>query len=414
MRSPRLRVLVDSLTYAQGNPRVCMYTEPLWAIPFNLYVPFASVYMIALGLTDRTIGLIASVGLALQMVFSLLGGPITDKLGRKRTTFIFDTIAWSIPALIWALAQNATWFYAAAVFNSLFQITATSWTCLFVEDAEPRKVVHYWTWVYVGAIVAGFVAPLAGVFIHRFDLIPTMRVIYLFAFLAMTAKFVILNAVAEETRQGTIRLANTSGVPFLVLVRDSLGMFRRVFTSPGMVAVLVVLAMNAIYNTVRSVFFAVLLTEGLGFGAAEIGWFPALRALVMLLFFFVVLPRLEQERHVRYLMGGLIATVIGTVILVLSPDRNYPVVILATIVEAVGAAVLAPYIQGFVTATVDPHDRARILAVANTIVLAVSSPFGWIGGILSERAEVLPFVMLAAVTAAAGLFLLVRNPEQGR
>jgi MFS family permease len=391
-----------------------MYTEPLWGIPFNLYTPFASVYMIALGLTDRTIGLIASVGLALQMVFSLLGGPITDKLGRKRATFIFDIIAWSIPTLVWAFARNATWFYIAAIFNSVLQITTTSWVCLFIEDAPSNKIVHYWTWAHVAAIVAGFVAPLTGLFIDRFELIPTMRVIYLFAFVAMTAKFVILNVIATETRQGTVRLAETRTVPFLSLVRESLVMFRRVFTSPGMVAVLIVLTMNAIYNTVRGVFFAVLLTRDLGFGAEEIGWFPALRALVMLLFFFAVLPRMEQERHVRYLIAGSMATVIGTVILIVSPARNYPVVIISTIVEAVGAAILAPYIQGFVTATVDPHERARLLAVANTVVLAVSSPFGWIGGILSERAEVLPFVMIAAVTAAAGLFLLVRNPERPR
>ena len=77
--------------------RACVYTEPLWGIPYNLYTPYVSVYMLALGLTDAQIGLIVTISLVLQIFSSLMGGVVTDKLGRRKTTFIFDTISWSIP-----------------------------------------------------------------------------------------------------------------------------------------------------------------------------------------------------------------------------------------------------------------------------------------------------------------------------
>ena len=64
-------------------------TEPLWGIPYSLYAPYFSVYMLALGLHDSQIGLVASINLGLQVFWSLMGGAITDKLGRKRTTFDF-------------------------------------------------------------------------------------------------------------------------------------------------------------------------------------------------------------------------------------------------------------------------------------------------------------------------------------
>ena len=33
----------------RGNTRGCIITEPLWGIPFNLYIAYSSLYMLALG-----------------------------------------------------------------------------------------------------------------------------------------------------------------------------------------------------------------------------------------------------------------------------------------------------------------------------------------------------------------------------
>ena len=106
--------LIHTLKNLRGNVRGCVYTEALWGIPFNLYSPYVSVYMLALGLADSQIGLITSIGLAFQVFWTMMSGAITDKLGRKRATFIFDLISWSIPCLIWAVAQNFYYFLAGA------------------------------------------------------------------------------------------------------------------------------------------------------------------------------------------------------------------------------------------------------------------------------------------------------------
>ena len=73
--------LIVTLKSLRGNVRGAVLTEPMWAIPYNLYAPFVSVYMLALGLTDSQIGLIASVGLACQIFWTMLSGAITDKFG---------------------------------------------------------------------------------------------------------------------------------------------------------------------------------------------------------------------------------------------------------------------------------------------------------------------------------------------
>ena len=42
--------LILTLRSLRGNVRGAVLTEPMWAIPYNLYAPFVSVYMLALGL----------------------------------------------------------------------------------------------------------------------------------------------------------------------------------------------------------------------------------------------------------------------------------------------------------------------------------------------------------------------------
>ena len=78
----RQHPLINTLINLKGNPRASVYTEPMWGIPYNLFIPYASVYMLALGVSDAQIGTIASLGLLIQPFFALISGAVTDKYGR--------------------------------------------------------------------------------------------------------------------------------------------------------------------------------------------------------------------------------------------------------------------------------------------------------------------------------------------
>ena len=53
--------------------------------------------------------------------------------------------------------------------------------------------------------------------------------------------------------------------------------------------------------------------------------------------------------------------------------------------------------ESLVAIYVDPEDRSNIMALLQTIVMLVSVPFGYIGGILSDISRVLPFVLCAVL-----------------
>ncbi|WP_242996751.1 MFS transporter [Lacrimispora amygdalina] len=92
--------LIELLKNNKGNPRTLIFMEPLWGIPYNLIAPFATLYMYTQGITDVQIGLILSVSMVVQVLFSFFGGIITDKLGRKFTTMMGDFFGWSVACVV--------------------------------------------------------------------------------------------------------------------------------------------------------------------------------------------------------------------------------------------------------------------------------------------------------------------------
>jgi hypothetical protein len=64
-----------------------------------------------------------------------------------------------------------------------------------------------------------------------------------------------------------------------------------------------------------------------------------------------------------------------------------------------------------VVTTVDAEERARIMAILYTVVLMITSPFGWIAGRISEIDRRLPFVLLAALVGI-GILLVWLGARQ--
>ena len=212
--------LLQLLKNNKGNPRTLILMEPLWGIPFNLITPFATLYMYSQGVTDVQIGLILSIAMVVQVIFSFFGGILTDKLGRKFTTMMGDFFGWSVACLIWSISNNFWLFLIAMLFNCFEQINQTAWYCLLIEDAEPKDLLGIYTWVNIGGLIAIFFAPISGLLINSFTVIPVIRVLYLVFAVNMLIKVVVTFRYCKETRQGKIRMAETKDTSLLHMLYE--------------------------------------------------------------------------------------------------------------------------------------------------------------------------------------------------
>ena len=408
--------LITTLKSLRGNVRGCVYTEPLWGIPFNLFSPYVSVYMLALGLTDSRIGLLTSIGMAFEVLWTILSGAITDKLGRKRTTLIFDTLSWSVLCLIWAVAQDFRYFLAAAIVNSVWRITLNSWQCLLVEDTDPRLLVDVYSWVHIAGLLAAFVSPLAGLLVAQFSLVPTMRALYLLAFVMMTAKFVITNAMVTETEQGLVRMRETAHQPLFAVLREYPTVVRQLLRSPVTLATAALMVILSISRMIRGTFWSILATGAIQIPPEHLAIYAFARSMTMLLFFFVVMPRLRNRDPHRVMIVGFVGLLVSQALLVNVPVGGYAFLLLVTVLEACSMPVVSTLLDRMLVVTVDPRERARIMALLYVIVIVFTAPFGWIAGQMSEVNRTLPFVLSAGLFALGAMltYMASRLPATAR
>jgi len=407
--------IIDTLIHLKGNERACLWTEPLWGIPYNLYIPYASQYMALLGLSGVEIGVVSTVFLISQMFWAMLSGVLTDKLGRRKCTLIFDCLSWSVPAFLWMCAQNIYWFLVAALFNGMWRITENSWDLLMAEEAPPEKLVHMYSISHIAGLLAGFIAPIPYFFVQRYDVVPTMRVLYGITFVMMTSKFIILYFLCRETATGKRRMAECKNISLWAYLLDSRHVLKGIVTNKRVMMTVGLVACFASMKNINNDFWSLLVTQRLGIAEENLSIFATLRAVLMLVMFFTVVPRISLERFKHPLLGSL-ACYLGVLVLMLLLPAGMPVLVFVGVFfEAVSLAMLNPLVSSLQMSNAEKEQRARIIGLFYAICLAVTAPFGLIAGQLSDINRSYPFWLTTglAVIAMAFAWNLAKESSKG-
>ena len=415
--------MIVTLLGLRGNGRASVYTEPLWGLSMMLVLPYASVFMLALGVHDAQIGLLATIAMLSQVVFGLLSGVITDKLGRRKTTAVFDIIAWAIPCLIWAFAQNFWWFLAASIINGAWQVTQNSWDCLLVEDIDRKEITKVYSLVKVAAEFSALFAPIAAILVSSLGLEFAVRILYLNAFIIMSFKIWLLYRYTTETATGRIRMAETRGVSIWQSLREYRGVLGLIVSSKGTIFALIIAALVGAVAVVNGTFWQVVISQRLGVPDALLPFFPMVRSLLSVLFFFTLIPLLTHTRHLKApTLIGFGVYLAGQLLLVGIPAPGGPAVagtyaLLAVclMLDAFGAGILFMLAESLVALHVDRGERSRVMAIQRTCVMLVTAPFGWISGWLSGMDRTWPFLLTSALLVlgliVAGLFWVTTHAE---
>ena len=398
-----------------GNARACVFLEPLFVIPFTMYTGYMTLYMLALGVTKEQVGMITSLGLAIHIVFALLSTYITDKLGRRYTCLIFDCIGWLGAIIIWAVAQNIYYFIVAAVVNSFFRVVANSWHCLMVEDSSSEERVHIFNFLQIAGILGGFFAPIGALLINRFTLVPAMRIMLVFTAISMFALFVIRHFFTTETEIGRQKMQEMKGVGLRGVFITHPAALKRIIKDKILVIAVLLRSLNFIQITIRNTFLAILVTERMGFAAEFMAVFHIINAIVMLAVLIFITPILAIFTRRWPISLGLGFHVVATVLLLLSPaSQSLALLIVSAVLIALGTAISGPRIEALVANAIPNEDRSVANAVIAVIILVISTPFGFIGGILSAIDTRLPFVLTLGVFLVCLALLYFANVVEKR
>jgi MFS family permease len=408
--------LLRTLTELRGNPRACVYTEPMWGLSMNLCLPYATVYMLTFGMNDIQVGVVTSIYMFSQMVFAFLSGIIIDKMGRRLSTMVFDFLAWSLPCLVWASSQGFWFFAIAALLNGTMKITTVSWDCLLVEDAPKEKITHIYSWVIICGNLSALFAPISSILVAKLTLVPAIRILYINAFIVMTAKLLILYKFSTETSVGKIRREAAKTMSWGEMLSGYKGAARTILTSRGTIFAIVISVLVEIVAMIGMTFWQIIASRRIGVPDTLLPIFPMVRSILSILLFFTIISRMKQSKLKWPLYGGFISAIIGCAMLITISKAGilgYIILSVSLLFESLGSAVLSTLRESLVAIHVNPQQRSTIMALLQTTVMLVSVPFGYIGGLLSDISRVLPFVfsisLLLLGVLATSLFYRKQN-----
>jgi Na+/melibiose symporter-like transporter len=275
-----------------------------------------------------------------------------------------------------------------------------------VEDAEERHLVHIWTWIMIFAVCSAFFTPLGGWFVQRFGLIPAVRGLYIFGFVVLTAKFVILYAYSHETVRGVQRMQETRHRSMLSLLGEYRSVFGQILHSRPLLAALSLMVITSIYTTISQNFWGVLFTGKLGFSNSQISTYVAIRSIVMTVCFFLIGPRLTNLRRFRLpLWAGFAAFLVSQLLLVVMPPQAVILLVVSVVLEGIAIALVSPMTESLLALSLESDERARVSAMVYVALIVLISPFGWIAGQLSALDRSLPFALNMGLFAV-GLILV--------
>lgn len=414
--------IIQSFKLLKGNTRTSVIFEPLWGIPFVLYNFYLSLYMKSQGVTDQQIGFLISIGFIAGSLFSLFGGIITDALGRKKTTLIFDLISWPGAILVYFISNNFWWFALAQIINSSVRIVAVSWNLMVIEDADDPQRVAAFNILNIITISMGIITPVAGLLVKMLGVADAERIFLAFAAVSMTIMMLGRNHFYTETRVGQKILDEHSRKKF----RDHFkkGLYRSTFAAlgakPEIIMILCILLLFNIYlpiGTFSSLYFAPYMTEVLGIDKAAVSILGGVNSGMMLIIFVFVTPVISRFNKLKNMMIGLAIQAISLFLFTVLPAGNLLLTILCIAVFAVGFGIFRPFIDAILAEATEGNERAGIYSLLHTSICILNAIVGLVSGYLYVlNPRLLYFVSIGILLCCITLISLLskkKTPASG-
>lgn len=398
----------------KGNTRASVICEPLWGIPFVLFNFYLSLYMKELGVTDQQLGYLISIGYVAGVFLSLISGALTDRLGRKRTTLIFDFISWPVAVVIYLISNSFILFALATLVNSFGRIVGVSWNLMVVEDADNEQRVSAFNLLNIINIATGIIIPLAGLLVNAYGVVISERIFLIYASISMTAMIVIRNRMYKETAVGQHILEERKKNPVKISLRSMLpfksaAVFRN---NPKAIVGALVYILFFVYiplGTFSSLFFAPFMTEVLGLDKSSISLLGGVYSGVMLVIFVFVIPLASKLNNTRNMQFGLLIQVASLLVLIVIPTGSMIATVLCIGVYAAGFGIFKPFVDSMFAEISEGRERAGIYSLINTITCIVTALIGLVSGSIYRYEPRLIYVLSIIILVVSFILLAAYN-----
>jgi MFS family permease len=399
-----------------GNAKVCIALLPLWGIPYCFYYFYLSLYLRENGVSDARLGILMFAGSAASVVFSFFAAPLVDRMGRRKSTFVFDLLSSALPPLLFAVSGRFWVAFLGFILTGANKIMSVGYYLLMSEDADDTQRVKAFNFFNVIIVAAGVFVPLASGLVEKYGIVATERLFLYFSSIAMALLAILRNRLTHETQIGREVMEKRRGerISLKALFSPYAESLRYIASRPLALAATmgnVLFYVYYILGTNNGLYFTPYFGDALGMNAATAALLGSVFAGGTLAAMLIVNPIAMRLGVIANSVMGAIVDVIGLALLAIAPRGNLAWAIAAVALSSIGYGILKSAIDAAIVVTTDGEARTGIYSTANIL----SSLFGIVASFLissfyaknPRTLYVLSFIIVALIPlgfAVARLF----------
>ncbi len=354
----------------------------------NILMP---IYLTELGASVGQVGLVFTLTSVVILVLQIMGGWISDSIGRLRAIAI-GSLGGVLGFLFMLLAPTWQWMLLALSVTQIpYALVGPSFSAFIAENSSEEnrgKVYGITDTIYQ---VVGIVGPPLGGFLAG---------LYGFKFMLLIATgFYTTAAVLRIWMARTMRSPGESASQQLTLAsfKQSMGLIWAMLVGGGIVTWIF------LTDGVRDVAFRLsgeleplYLEQVIGLSLAQIGLLGSFFSGAMM-----IMPLLSGRLADRY--GERVPIAAGFLVefaalMVFLQGRTYPVFILTWVLFGIGVGFFSPAYQSLISKVVPQQSLGTFSGLFHSSLGFISLPAPWIGALLWERFDPrLPFLITAIV-----------------
>ncbi|MBQ9843112.1 MAG: MFS transporter [Oscillospiraceae bacterium] len=362
-----------------GNAKVCIACHPFWGIPYTIYFYYISMYLLEVGVTDGELGTLMVVGHVAGFLFSLVGAPIVDRMGRRNATFVFDMISSALVPLVYFFTKSFTGALIAQVLFNSSRIMNVAYYLVMIEDEDDECRVVAFNLFNILTIVAGLVMPLAGILVDKYGLVEMERIFLMASFLIMGGMIIVRHMLLKETRVGkAIReRARTEKQKLSVkeMWRPYAEAFRFLLKSKVTMAIVLSNIFFCVYmnlGTNYSLYFVPYFTDRLGMDTMQTSTLGGIYYAGMLLAMICINPLTAKRGIAGSVVLSAVVSLVGMALMIFIPSGIFWLSIVAVMVLAIGYGMLKSGVDGAMAVYSESECRSGIYSINNLLSSGLS------------------------------------------
>lgn len=369
------------------------------------------LYVQSFGADPRQIGLFFTIASIAPLALQLLGGFVSDSIGRMRAVAI-GSIAGSIGYTLYVMAPSWTWLLVGHAVASLARcFVAPSFQAFVAEQSTEETRARVFAAVESVYAVVGIVGPPIGGFLsQRYGfrtMFATAGALYLTATclrIYMAARSRRVGSATYHAPQRMTLAALKANLSSMVAILLAGGVVTWLFLSDGA---------SDIAFTVANHFDPVYQSNVIGLSTIAITWVSATFSIVRM----VVLPlggwfADKAGERAGICLGHLLCAMGAAVFLVGTQFIHFAIV---SVLYGVGSALFSPAYDSLISKAVPSKIRGTAFGLVSTSLGIMSLPAPYLGGLLwNSFGPRAPFLLPLLSSAGMALLLWIKLPARGR